>query len=354
MKGVTMVVTFAIILLVLALIIVFVWGGNISNMLGGINWSDKVLQSHVENQEKELQKLYDDYKNNDGGFDAYESSILLAKAVEFTWTDCYNICKDDRELFTGFFLKNPIDFSRDMDCNNYPISGSGKIYPIIGKIRETCWSADRVTELEVTAWGLAAYTEMCSNYKLNSNEGYKQWGNADCSYHFSTVPEKYCADFCDTGGWGADKIDWQAGEMQKGSKYGNIRIIYSPKAGSTFGIGGEPKIIVKEISESGFDFSLSLNPATASVSKGSSATATVTATLAGGITQPVALSCSSLPPDITCSFNPASITPTSAGAASTLTISTSLTTPSISYPIAVMGTGGSVTASKSFTLVVLS
>ncbi|MBU3957758.1 MAG: hypothetical protein KKB25_01655, partial [Nanoarchaeota archaeon] len=223
MKGIQFTVLFAIILLVLAAVVYFVWGGNISNLLGGINWSDKVLQNNVENQEKELQKLYDDYKSNDGGFDAYETSILLAKAIEFTWRDCYNICKDERELFTGFFLKNPIDFSKDMDCDSYPISGGDKIYPNIFYIKGRCSAADlgvdktkKVDEWTVTSWGLANAT-MCTSYKLSGSEDNKQWGNTPCKGD-SEISEsgKRCADFCDTGGWGADKIDWQAGIMQKG------------------------------------------------------------------------------------------------------------------------------------------
>jgi len=262
MKGIQFTIIFAIILLVLAAVVYFVWGGNISNLLAGINWRDKVLQNNVENQEKELQKLYDDYKSNDGGLDAYESSILLAKAIEFTWTDCYNICKDDKELFTGFFLKNPIDFSKDMDCSNYPVSGGDKVYPKILYIKNSCSQADlgadktkKVDEWTVTKWGLSANSEMCSNYKLGSNEGNKQWGNTPCSGDNEVKSGKKCADFCNTDGSGKDKIDWQAGIMQEGNKYGNIRIIYSPNAGSIFGIGGEPKIIVKEISTSNTGYS---------------------------------------------------------------------------------------------------
>lgn len=254
MKGIQFQILFAIILLVLALIVVFVWGGNIGNMLVGIKWSDKVLQNNVDNQEKELQSIYDDYKNNDGGFDAYEISIILAKAIEFTWNDCYNLCKDERELFTGFFLKNPIDFSKNMDCGSYPASSGDKVYPSIGKISGWCSTSDlgvdktkKADEWTVTIWGLGN-TAMCSNYKLSSNEGSKQWGNSNCGSMDVSKGGKKCADSCDKSGAGIDKIDWQAGEIQKGSKYGNIRIIYTPNAGAIMGIGGEPKIIVREIS----------------------------------------------------------------------------------------------------------
>jgi len=255
MKGIQFTIMVAIILLVVALIVYFVWGGYISNMLGGINWSDKVLKNNVDNQEKELQSLYDSFKSNDGGFDAYETSILLAKAIEFTWRDCYNICKDERELFTGFFLKNPIDFSKDMDCDNYPISGGDKIYPNIGKIKDWCFNANAISEMLVTSWGLAN-TSMCTDYKLSSSEGNKQWGNYECETHFDFSGRLlYCYDFCDRSGKHIDKIDWQAGIVAKGGKYGNIRIAYDPKGEKNyedilpFGQPFEtPQIKVKEIS----------------------------------------------------------------------------------------------------------
>lgn len=233
-------ILFAIIILVLALAVYFGFGNILNTNLNSIAWTDKALQVNVENHEKELQKIYDDYKGNDGGFDAYESSIMLAKAIEYTWTDCYNICKDERELFTGFFLKNPIDFNKDMDCDNYPISSGDKVYPSIGKIKLHCYDSrtNNVDEWTVTAWGLSGNTKMCSNYKL-SNEDNRQWGNSICS---NDKNGDECRTFCDASGAGIDKVDWQADEMKKG-KYGNIRIIYNPG-----GLLSKPEIIVKEMS----------------------------------------------------------------------------------------------------------
>ncbi len=239
MKGLQFAVLAAIIILIVLLVIVFVWGNNIGNLLGGINWSEKVLQGNAERDEKILQEFYDNYKSNDGGFDAYETSILLAKAIEFTWRDCYKICKDEKELFTGFFAKNPIEFNKNMDCNNYPVSGGGKIYPDISRIRGKCSAADLGTdktqiidEWTVTAWGLSQNSEICNN---------KEWGNDNCGSMDVEEAGKSCDDLCDRAGDGLDKIDWKAGEIAKSSSgYKNIRIIYTP--------GGwlKPEIIVKK------------------------------------------------------------------------------------------------------------
>lgn len=318
------------------------------NALGGIKWSEKVLQGNVERDEKILQEYYDDYKSNDGGFDAYETSIMLAKAVEFTWRDCYKICKNEKELFTGFFARNPINFNKDMDCGNYPVNGGGKIYPYINKIAGKCSTADLGTdktdiidEWTVTVWGLSQNSEICND---------KEWGNKNCGSMDVSKDGKSCADLCDRAGDGLDKIDWKAGAVAKSmiEEYKNIRIIYAPG-----GWTSEPEIIVKEITASSFDFSLSLNPTSGSVAKGSSTTTTVTATLTSGTAQTVSFSCPGLPPDISCSFNPTSITPTSSGTSSTLTISTALTTPAMTYPITVTGTGGGSTATNVYNLIIL-
>lgn len=232
-----MLVLFAIIIMVLALVVVFGLGNIISSSLGSIAFSEKVLQQNVENQEKELKLLYEKYRDNDGGFDAYETSILLAKAIEFTWRDCYQICKNERELFTGFFAQNPIDFNRDMSCNQYQNKE-----PDINEISGICENSklSKVDEWTVTAWGLNPYTQMCGNYKL-SGEDNKQWGNENCEGDNEVARNNKCFAFCDRDGGFVDKIDWQAGVMKKGKKYDSIRIIYIPE-GLT-----KTKIIVKGI-----------------------------------------------------------------------------------------------------------
>jgi Bacterial Ig-like domain (group 3) len=71
------------------------------------------------------------------------------------------------------------------------------------------------------------------------------------------------------------------------------------------------------------NFSVSLNPTTASMHSGGSATSTVTVTPAFGFASAVTLTCSGLPTNSTCAFSASSVTPTGGAAAtSTLTIST--------------------------------
>ncbi len=248
MKGIQNEILFALFLMVMGAIIVFGLWYKTGESLFSTSYSEEVLQQNVENHEKALKGYYDDFKKNDGGFDAYEASILLAKAIEFTWRDCYNICKDERELFTNFFAQNPMEFNKNTDCSKqYPDS-----IPDINRIKtpvNVCYNnfAD-VGETTVTIWGLSANTEMCSNYKI-SGEDNKQWGNADCGGYFLPAnPNKhYCNEFCDKGRWDADKIDWQAGKMEKGKTYSNIRIAYNPDTNYN-PLTEAPQIIVKEIS----------------------------------------------------------------------------------------------------------
>ena len=99
---------------------------------------------------------------------------------------------------------------------------------------------------------------------------------------------------------------------------------------------------------SSFDFSLS-NSGGITVTQGSSGSNTITASLLSGSTQPVTLSCTSgLPSGASCSFNPSSDSPTFS---STLTISTTSSTPTGSYPITVNGSPSAL-APTQFTLTV--
>lgn len=251
MKGIERDIMFAIGILLIGLIFLVVFLEKLGTDLWKTNFDEKALQAQVDNQEKELKEMYNSYSKNDGGFDAYEASILVAKVIEYTWRDCYNICDDEKELFTGFFVKYPINFVKDMDCSSYPRSSGDKIYPDIRLIKGMCSLTDigtdktkKVDEWTVTAWGLAN-TTMCSNYKLSSKEDSKQWGNGVCDGDASTTGKK-CADFCDRSK-DVDKIDWQGGIMNKGNKYSNIRIAYNPDTNWN-PLTEEPKIIVKEIS----------------------------------------------------------------------------------------------------------
>src|SRR3989441_900237 len=100
---------------------------------------------------------------------------------------------------------------------------------------------------------------------------------------------------------------------------------------------------------SGFDFSLSLSPTSASVAPGSSAGTTVAATLVAGTPQAVTLSASGLPSGATASFGSASCSPT---CSSLLTVSTSSTTPAGSYSVVVTATGGGATRTAPYLLTI--
>lgn len=83
-----------------------------------------------------------------------------------------------------------------------------------------------------------------------------------------------------------------------------------------------------------FDYSLS-NSGDISVIRGASGSTTITATLVSGTPQPVSFAASGLPTGATAAFSPASCTPT---CSSTLSITTSGSTPTGTFPITVTGT----------------
>jgi hypothetical protein len=96
------------------------------------------------------------------------------------------------------------------------------------------------------------------------------------------------------------------------------------------------------------DFAVSASPASQSVTQGNSTTYTATVTPTGGFTGSVSLSISGLPAGAAGTFNPASLT----SGNSTLTVTTSSTTPTGSFPITITGTSGTTTHSASVTLVI--
>jgi len=98
-----------------------------------------------------------------------------------------------------------------------------------------------------------------------------------------------------------------------------------------------------------FDFALSVNPVSANVLPGDSITAAVTATLTSGTPNSVSFSASGLPADTTASFAPSACVPT---CTSTMTLTTSGTTPSGTYPITVKGTDGVISRTATYTLTV--
>ncbi|MDX8033296.1 proprotein convertase P-domain-containing protein [Lentzea sp. BCCO 10_0856] len=96
------------------------------------------------------------------------------------------------------------------------------------------------------------------------------------------------------------------------------------------------------------DFSVATSPASGSVAAGSSATTTVQTQTTSGQAQTVQLTASGLPSGATASFNPASVT---TGTNSTLTIATSASTPSGTYPVTVRA-AGSTTRTATYSLTV--
>jgi hypothetical protein len=96
------------------------------------------------------------------------------------------------------------------------------------------------------------------------------------------------------------------------------------------------------------DYSLSASPASQSVVQGAGTTYTVTVTRTGGFAGGVTMSVSGLPAGATATFSP---NPTTTNA-SIMTVTTSATTPTGSYPLTITGTSGTLTHTTSVTLVV--
>jgi hypothetical protein len=97
------------------------------------------------------------------------------------------------------------------------------------------------------------------------------------------------------------------------------------------------------------DFSVSLNPTSASVVAGSGTSSTVSTAVTSGSSETVSFSASGLPSGATASFSPASV---SSGSSSTLTIGTSTSTPAGTYTVTVTGTATTGSHSASFSLTV--
>ncbi|MFJ9454044.1 M28 family peptidase [Kitasatospora sp. NPDC101447] len=96
------------------------------------------------------------------------------------------------------------------------------------------------------------------------------------------------------------------------------------------------------------DFSVSVNPATATVNPGDTATATVSTATTSGTAQTVNLTASGAPAGVTVTFSPSSV---QSGGSATVTVATSAATPAGTYAITLTGTG-SATHSTGFSLVV--
>ena len=95
------------------------------------------------------------------------------------------------------------------------------------------------------------------------------------------------------------------------------------------------------------NFSLSASPAAMTLTAGTSGTTTVTVAATGGFTGNVSLSATGLPAGATASFSPSLIT---TSGSSILTISTSATTATGSFPIVVAGTSGALSNTTTVSL----
>jgi len=98
------------------------------------------------------------------------------------------------------------------------------------------------------------------------------------------------------------------------------------------------------------DFTLTASPASQTVTAGNGTTYTATAAPANGFSGAVAMSVSGLPAGATGAFNPTSIA--GGSGSSTLTIATTTATAAGTYTLTITGTSGSLTHSKTVTLVV--
>jgi len=97
----------------------------------------------------------------------------------------------------------------------------------------------------------------------------------------------------------------------------------------------------------GNDFSVALNPTAGTVQPGQSLQVAVNTTLTSGATQSIALSASGLPAGATATFNPATV---QSGGSSTLTIATSASTPTGTFPITVTADGANADHTASLSL----
>jgi hypothetical protein len=97
-----------------------------------------------------------------------------------------------------------------------------------------------------------------------------------------------------------------------------------------------------------FNFSLA-NSMSLSATQGSSATNTITASIVSGSPEPVSFSASGLPSGASASFSQKTCSPT---CSSLLNIATGASTPAGTYPITAAATGGGVTRTTSFALMV--
>jgi hypothetical protein len=103
-------------------------------------------------------------------------------------------------------------------------------------------------------------------------------------------------------------------------------------------------------SNGGNDFTMSVNPPSASTAVGGSATTTVSTSVVLGSAETVTLSASGLPAGTSATFNPPAVT---AGGSSQMTLSTSASTPVGNFGMSITGTAPSATHAVPFSLSVV-
>jgi Zn-dependent metalloprotease len=108
---------------------------------------------------------------------------------------------------------------------------------------------------------------------------------------------------------------------------------------------GEPT----SCSGGGPDFSVALNPASATVQPGGTATTTVSTAITSGAAQSITLSASGLPAGATATFSPATV---QSGGSSTLTIATSASTPNGTSQVTITADGASTDHTAQYALTV--
>lgn len=102
------------------------------------------------------------------------------------------------------------------------------------------------------------------------------------------------------------------------------------------------------------DFSITASPTSLAVQQGGSDTSVITITSIGGFNQPVQLTVSGAPSEVTTTLNPEQVTPPPDGSiTSTLTVSVSMTSTPGSYTLTVRGTNDTLTHSIDVSLEIL-
>src|SRR5271166_3116572 len=99
------------------------------------------------------------------------------------------------------------------------------------------------------------------------------------------------------------------------------------------------------------NFTISASPALLSIQQGNQGTSTITTAISGVFNNSISLSASGMPSGTTMSFNPQTI-PAPGSGNSTMIITVGSSTPTGTYPIAVIGNGGGIQQTTTVTLTV--